>query len=167
MGTLTLDDIQIGERRTEYVDRLIQRHHYLDTVPTAPCIYRYLITGGLEHGVIGAAMWGKPVARQEDQEDTLELLRFWTEDYTPKNAESYALSRMIRDIKAKGTHSRLIAYASTGQGHDGGIYKATNWTEIGRTRAYADGDGWENRDGRTSDDPAAKIKFEYMLDPND
>ena len=162
MAELALSDIQVGELRSEYVDRLIQEHHYLDTVPSPPCIYRYLITGGIMHGVVGAAMWGKPIARMEDQEDTLELLRFWTEDYTPKNTESYALARMIDDIDSKGTHSRLIAYASTGQGHGGTIYKATNWTDAG-VRETTSGDGWENRDGRTTDDPSAKRKFVYQL----
>jgi hypothetical protein len=162
MADLLLDDIHIGEHRSEYVDRLIQEHHYLDTVPSAPCIYRYLITAGIQHGIVGAAMWGKPVARMEDQTDTLELLRFWTEDYTPKNTESYALSRMIRDIDQKATHSRLIAYASTGQNHDGGIYKATNWEDAG-VRETTSGDGWENRDGRTTDDASEKRKFVYHL----
>jgi hypothetical protein len=160
---LSLDDITIAERRTEYVDRLIQRNHYLDTIPSAPCIYRYVISAGIEHGIIGAAMWGKPVARMEDQEDTLELLRFWTEDYTPKNTESYAIGAMIRDLKEKDTHSRLIAYASTGEEHDGGIYKATNWSDCG-VRETATGDGWENRSGRTTDDASPKRKFEYLLE---
>jgi len=164
MRDLELDDICIGEHKSEYVDRLIAQHHYLDTVPSPPTIYRYLITGGMKHGIVGAAMWGKPLARMEDQENTLELLRFWTEDYTPKNTESYAIGAMIRDIKQKGTHERLIAYASTGEEHDGGIYKATNWEEIGKTKARADGGGWENRNGRTTDDTSSKIKFEYTLE---
>jgi len=160
--TLSIDDIQVAERKSEYVDRLIQEHHYLDTIPTAPAIYRYLITGGMQHGIIGAAMWGKPVARMEDQEDTLELLRFWTEDYTPANTESKALGAMIRDIERKGTHERLIAYASTGEGHEGTIYKATNWENAG-VRETSSGDGWANRDGRSNDDPSPKRKFEYQL----
>jgi len=161
--SLTIDDITVGELRSEYVDRLVQKHHYLDRVPTAPTIYRYLITGGLQYGIVGAAMWGKPIAREEDQETTLELLRFWTEDYTPHNAESKALGEMIRDIDSKSTHKRLIAYASTGQDHDGTIYKATNWTDLG-VREYDRKDGWANRDGRAAGDQSNKRKFEYLLD---
>lgn len=160
---LTLDDIRVAQVHTEYIDREIQRHHYLDGRPSPQTIYRYIITGGIRWGIVGGAMWGKPVARMEDQDNTLELLRFWTEDYTPKNTESYAIGDMIRDIKEKATHNRLIAYASTGEKHDGGIYKATNWTDLGVRRTNT-GDGWKTRPTRSNDDPSPKRKFEYLLE---
>ena len=160
---LTLDDIVVAEHPRETVDEYLCSNHYLDGQPSPQTIYRYIITGGIRYGWIGGAMWGKPVARNEDQTDTLELLRFWTEDWTPKNTESYALSRMIRDIDKKGTHSRLIAYASTGQDHEGGIYKATNWEDAG-VRKTNSGDGWGTRENRSNDDTSAKRKFEYLLE---
>lgn len=159
---LALDDITVAEVPRLEVDRFVCSNHYLEGQPSPQTIYRYVVSGGLRWGWVGGAMWGKPVARMEDQENTLELLRFWTMDATPKNTESYAISRMIRDIEAKGTHDRLIAYASTGQDHDGGIYKATNWEDCG-VRETNTGDGWGNRDNRANDDPSAKRKFEYLL----
>jgi len=159
---LRLDDITVAERPKEDVDNYVCENHYLEGRPSPQTVYRYVISGGPFYGWIGGAMWGKPVARMEDQTDTLELLRFYTEDFTPKNTESYALSRMMRDIDRKGTHSRLIAYASTGQNHDGGIYKATNWSDAGE-RETNTGDGWGTRDNRSNDDPSAKRKFEYVL----
>lgn len=162
MSNLTLDDITVSERRKTDVDRFVCRNHYLDGQPTPQTVYRYVVSGGLMHGWVGGAMWGKPVARMEDQEDTLELLRFWTADRTPKNTESYSLSWMMRDIDDKDTHSRLIAYASTGQEHDGGIYKATNWTDCG-VRETNTGSGWDSRSNRCNDDTSKKRKFEYLL----
>jgi hypothetical protein len=159
---MQLDDVVVAQVHTEYIDREIQRHHYLDTRPSPQTIYRYVVSGGIRHGIVGGAMWGKPIARMEDQENTLELLRFWTEDYTPKNTESYALSRMIRDIEKMDTHNRLIAYASTGQDHDGGIYRATNWNDLG-VRKTTSGTGWENRSERKTADDSKKRKFEYTL----
>lgn len=158
-GGLTLSDVSVAEVHTQYVDREIHRNHYLDTIP-AGARARYLVSAGLRYGVIGAAMWGRPVARREDQERTLELTRFWTEDYTPKNTESYALSRMVRRLRNDGRFDRLIAYASTGQGHEGGIYKATNWIDLGIRDTHG-GDGWENRRGRTNGDDSPKRKFLY------
>jgi len=163
LDKLTLEDITVAEHPHETVDRFVCENHYLAGQPTPQTIYRYVISGGLRWGWVGGALWGKPVARHEDQTDTLELLRFWTMDDTPKNTESYALGRMIRDIDQKGTHSRLIAYASTGQDHDGTIYQATNWEDCG-VRETNTGDGWGNRAGRANDDPSAKRKFEYLLD---
>lgn len=159
---LTLGDLQVCELRSESVDRFVCENHYLDGRPSPQTIYRYAISGGVMWGWVGGAMWGKPVARMEDQEDTLELLRFWTVDWTPKNAESKSLAEMIRDIKRKGTHDRLIAYASTGEGHEGTIYQATNWCDCG-VRETNTGDGWGNRDGRCNDDPSPKRKFEYVF----
>ena len=108
-------------------DQIIRDNHYLQSTP-AGARHRYLITAGI-HGIVGAAMWGRPVARMEDQEYTLELTRFWTADCTPKNTESFALGYMIRDLEVKG-YDRLIAYASTGEGHEGTIYRATNWKVV-------------------------------------
>jgi len=159
---VTLNDITVSERPKEDVDKYVCNNHYLEGRPSPQTVYRYIITGGLRWGWLGGAMWGKPVARMEDQTDTLELLRFWTVDFTPKNTESYALSRMIRDIEQKDTHDRLIAYASTGQDHDGGIYKATNWDDCG-VRETNSGDGWDSRENRANDDPSSKRKFEYLL----
>ena len=104
-------------------------------------------------------MWGRPVARMEDQEKTLELTRFWTADYTPKNTESYVLGKMMRILREKG-YDRLIAYSSIGEEHEGTIYKATNWEQVKKTDRNS---SWENREGRKDRDKSSKIKFEKML----
>jgi len=144
-----------GEGAAKKVDHIIKRNHYLRSVPDAPAKHRYLITFGMK-GIVGAAVWGKPVARMEDQENTVELLRFWTADSTPKNTESKALGKMMRDMENLG-YERVIAYASTGQGHEGTIYRATNWKEVNRTKRTQT---WENRAGRNDRDKTSKIKFE-------
>jgi hypothetical protein len=153
-----LDSLKVaeisGEGARKKVDHIIERNHYLQSVPFVPTKHRYLITFGLK-GVVGAAAWGKPVARMEDQEDTVELLRFWTADSTPKNTESKALGYMMRDMKDKG-YERLIAYASEGENHEGTIYRATNWEIEKRTNRSGT---WENRSGRNDRDKADKIKF--------
>jgi len=159
---MKLDELRVvevsGQGSSKKVDHIIEKNHYLRSVPDAPAKHRYLITFGLK-GIAGAAVWGKPVARMEDQENTVELLRFWTADSTPKNTESKALGKMMRDMKEKG-YERLIAYASTGQEHEGTIYKATNWKEVNRTDRTQT---WENRNGRNDRDKTSKIKFEKKL----
>jgi hypothetical protein len=104
---MDLDKLKVGEisgkGASKMVDPIIEKNHYLRSVPDAPAKHRYLITFGLT-GIVGAAVWGKPVARMEDQEDTIELLRFWTADNTPKNTESKALGKMMRDMKGLCTN---------------------------------------------------------------
>ena len=159
---MNLDNLRVkeysGKGSSYKVDGIIKKNHYLHSVPDAPAKHRYLITFGLK-GIVGAAVWGKPIARNEDQEKTIELLRFWTSNKTPKNTESKALGKMMRDMKNKG-YERCIAYSSTGQKHDGTIYKATNWKEISRTGKSK---GWTNRPNRKDRDTSSKIKFEKIF----
>lgn len=153
-----LEELRAKEIHSTEADDIIKNNHYLESTP-AGAKHRYLIVAPMK-GVFGAAMWGRPVARHEDQEDTLELTRFWTSDVTPKNTESKVLGEMMRDLKEKG-YDRLIAYASTGQGHEGTIYQATNWEKVKETR---EGDSWKSHgDDRKERDLSKKVKYEYEL----
>lgn len=152
-------DVKVTEVRDESVDRFLKRKHYLESVP-AGAKHRFKFSLPARIDFLGAAMWGRPVARLEDQENTLELTRFWTSDYTPKNTESYVLGKMMRILRKKG-YDRLIAYSSVGEEHDGTIYKATNWNKIKETVRSSN---WENRQGRKDKDRSPKIKFEKELE---
>lgn len=150
-----------GQGASKKVDHIIEKNHYLGSVNSVITKHRYLITVPLR-GVVGAVAWAKPVARQEDQKNTLELHRFWTSDVLPKNSESYVLGYMMRDLE-QYEYDRLISYTSTGQDHEGIIYKATNWKEKTVTRDYSEEEGWESRKGRENRDSSKKIKFEKKL----
>lgn len=154
---LSLSDLHVGQVHHDLPLKILRENHYTGTTPPS-AKYRYLITGGLLHGIIGAAMWGRPSSRVEDRDGQIELTRFWTEDYTPKNTESAALARMLRDMEAEG-YERCIAYASASH-HEGGIYKATNWMNLG-LRFPSD---WQNREGRRATDGSPKWKYEYVFD---
>lgn len=149
---MNLSDLSVIEVHDTRPDRLIQNHHYLQSTP-AGARHRYLISAGIRYGIVGAALWGRPVARNIDQQNHIELTRFWTHSQTPPNAESYVLSRMMDELDH---YDLLHAYASVGR-HEGTIYRATNWVNMG-LRWPAD---WSNRDGRTMRDHGVKWKFEY------
>jgi hypothetical protein len=151
-------DVKVVEVRNESVDRFLEKKHYLQSVP-AGAKHRFKFCLPVRIDFVGAAMWGRPVARMEDQKNTLELTRFWTDDYTPKNTESYVLGKMMRVLREKG-YDRLIAYSSTGEEHEGTIYKATNWEKVKETDRSS---SWENREGRKDRDKSPKIKFEKVL----
>lgn len=150
-----------GKGAAKKVDCIIRKNHYLGSINSAATKHRYLITLPMR-GIYGAVAWSKPLARMEDQENTIELHRFWTNNRTPPNTESYCLGYMMRDMEAK-EYDRLISYTSTGQGHEGTIYKATNWNTTGKTRDYSSGKGWKNRANRENRDTSQKIKFEKKL----
>ena len=151
-------DIHVSRARKETVDRYLAQKHYLGCTPAgAKFRFKFTLPGRIDF--LGAAMWGRPVARNIDQDNVLELTRFFTEEFTPKNSESYVLGCMMRFLSDKG-FDRFIAYASSKENHSGGIYKATNWNLVDDS---AGGGKWSNRDGRKDRDESSKKKFVYEV----
>lgn len=151
---LTLSDITVTEVHDHRVDRLLEQNHYLGAAPDPPTTNRFIVTGGLYHGEVGAAMWGRPSARGDNQRHR-ELRRFWTADRTPKNTESYVLAQMMKRVLEDA--DVLISFASLGR-HFGGIYKATNWVNMGLRFPTST---WATRENRRAQDHGAKFRYEY------
>lgn len=99
-------------------------------------------------------MWGRPTARGDNQNHR-ELRRFWTADRTPKNTESYVLAQMMKRVLEDT--DVLISFASLGR-HFGGIYKATNWVNMGLRLPTST---WATRENRRAQDHGAKFRYEY------
>ena len=86
--------------------------------------------------LIGCAVYGFPVGARAStsvceglsKDNILELTRLFVHDGYGSNIESNALSKTFQWIKGNDTDIKvLLSYADNGQGHLGGIYKATNW----------------------------------------
>lgn len=90
---------------------------------------------------MGALLWLPPtkVAAQSVDpfrwRDVLALSRMAVHPSVPKNACSFLLARAIADIKRDRRWVWLLTYADESQGHEGGVYRASNWTYVGRTKA--------------------------------
>jgi len=112
-------------RRISYKSarRIIELNHYLHYAPPG-C--KFCLGVYFESELVGVMIWGHPIARMEDQDNTLELTRMFLFD-SPKNSESRALSLAEKWIKNNRVERRLIAYSDTSEGHNGTIYKAANW----------------------------------------
>lgn len=107
---------------------------------------------------IAAAMWGRPVARHENQVETLELTRLAHSPAVPRNFGTWALGRMRKWIRVQMPEiNRLISYHDT-EAHHGTIYKADNWRPVytEQTKSAT----WLNRSGRTSVGVETKTKWE-------
>ena len=74
-----------------------------------------------------------------------ELHRLAIIDDTPKNTESWFISRCLKLIRDDRPDLwALVSFADTTQGHNGGIYRATNALHCGMTapaRFYLDSEG--------------------------
>lgn len=54
-------------------------------------------------------------------------------DKSPPNSESYFLGQVIKWIKSKTEYEYVLSYSDKTVGHQGIIYKATNFVQIGET----------------------------------
>lgn len=139
--------------------RFISQYHYLGYAPPG-C--RFALGVFVGRTLVGVMIFGRPVARLEDQDTTLELTRMALIPNTPKNSCSKALSLAEKWIKQNHPEfTRLIAYSDTEQEHKGTIYKAANWKETGKTQGHSWSCPSRRRDrGQIGGD---KLKFERVF----
>ena len=88
--------------------------------------------------LIGAMIYGKPAMNnqatkynKENPDKVMELRRLCCIDDTPKNTESYFIGKTLKWLKKHTEIQTIISYADITQGHEGTIYKATNFNHIG------------------------------------
>ncbi len=121
---------------------LYRKHHYLGD---KGFLHQYTY-GGLWHGeVICAITYGIPNAHsinglydKHNQHGVLEITRLVCDPRCPKNTPSRMIAITTRLLKKIYPLKLLISYADTAQGHDGGIYKASNFRAHGLTAKKTD-----------------------------
>ena len=63
-----------------------------------------------------------------------ELARLWIDDVVPTNGESWLIARAVRHVRDEHPEVKALAsYADPSIGHQGTIYRASNWTYDGMT----------------------------------
>jgi hypothetical protein len=135
--------MRIEATKSIELDKWIADRHYLKSTPAGARLRIWIL--GDSGNRIGAMMWGRPNARQLDQE-------------TEPHAESKALAMARKYIRKHLPQIKgLLAYSSTGQGHEGTIYQADNWFMLGKTSKRKI--GWSNRENRDQKDGSQKIRW--------
>lgn len=92
-----------------------------------------------EDALIGVCIYGKPaspalckgVAGKEESSRVIELTRLFIEDITPKNTESWFVSRTFKLLKQITDKDIIVSYADTSVGHRGTVYKALSFLYTG------------------------------------
>jgi|SRR5688572_31149138 len=90
------------------------------------------LIGAMIYGKIGMAEVWKKYADKEY--DIIELKRLCCIDSTPKNTESYFIGKTLRWLNKNTNIKTVISYADSNFGHEGTIYKASNFAYKGMTR---------------------------------
>jgi hypothetical protein len=114
-----------------------------------------------EGAVYGLATWGRPVARLEDQETTLQLTRIVYARNAPAKVE-VRFVRLCEDlIRAnKPEIRRLITYRDY-RAESGAVFEELGWHKIILPIETAT---WINRPNRKGNQRAAKVKYILILD---
>lgn len=121
----------------------LRRWHYSDYVNIQAkhtfCLFRSGKFGIPE--MIGVCIYTRPAGPSAGQtyypnepDKVLELRRLCLVDDTPKNAESFFVSRTIKWLKRNTDWKFIISYADAEQGHTGVIYRASNFKYLGETK---------------------------------
>jgi hypothetical protein len=122
--------------------------------------------------LVGAALYGLPAMTNQasawnpsNPSVVLELRRLCCIDDTPKNAESFFISRTLKWLRKHTDTELIISYADTNHGHDGTIYKASNFKYEGITASgvvlMVDGKQYHDRTLRNPKPYAKKIRERY------
>jgi len=126
------------------VRKFLKRWHYSDYVNIQAKHTFYLFREG-NFGIpemVGVCVYTRPAGPTAGQsyypeapDKVLELRRLCLIDETPKNAESFFVSRSIKWLKGNTDWEFILSYADMEQGHSGIIYRASNFEYIGVTGA--------------------------------
>lgn len=96
-------------------------------------LYNEEIIGGMIYG--GLAMVNQYKKYCNKESDIVELRRLCCIDDTPKNTESYFIGSTLRWLKKNSGIRLILSYADPNYGHEGTIYKASNFKFVGKTQA--------------------------------
>ena len=114
----------------------IETWHYSGSINGCMTDYCYALydEGGEMKGAMffGRMAMANQYKRFADIEaDVIELRRLCCVDDTPRNAESFFIGRALRLLKREWQGKTVVSYADKEYGHQGIIYKASNFKHVG------------------------------------
>lgn len=176
---------------TKVAKAYIHKNHYSGGSHNGPSPCYGLFDG---NNLIGCLMFATPCSEAvrtsvfgvEHKDSIVELHRLHILDITPRNTESWFISRCLRLLKTDRPHTRaILSFADPTQGHQGVIYQASNFIQCGTsspTTFYLDQQGRlrhprqngvniskeeATKRGWTVSKRMGKIRYLYVLDPRD
>jgi hypothetical protein len=127
-------EIKIFECPVSDIRKFIETNHYSKNINGVKISVCFKLLHGEE--LIGAALFGEMSTTAwkrfgTSEKDVLELRRLVLVDDTPRNTESWFLSRILKLLRASTKYKICVSYADPNHGHTGIIYKATNFVFMG------------------------------------
>ena len=82
--------------------------------------------------LVGGAVLGLPRHRSK-YESAIDIRRMACLDNAPKNSESYFIGQIKRWVRDNTKYQSILSYSDATVGHQGTIYKASGFSNIGET----------------------------------
>jgi len=114
---------------TNEIKEFVKKNHYSGKCRSLLQKYIFKLED-VSGKLTGVCIYGLPVsvnARGKYGENILELRKLCLIDDTPKNTESFFIGKTLRYLKKNTEYDRIISYADPNMGHEGTIYKASNF----------------------------------------
>ena len=148
-----------------HIKDFIESNHYSKSINGCISDYCFALYDG--ETMIGAMFYGRMAMRNQwkrfsDKESNVtELRRLCCIDETPKNTESFFIGKTLRWLKKNTDIKIVVSYADKEYGHDGVIYKASNFEYLGlKPGAKVI---WHN--GKKYHDKTIRTKYKGQLKP--
>ena len=144
--------------------------HYAGGIQHRQCFALYSPDGkfGLPR-MIGCMIYGQPAMSNtaakyhpDNPDRCWELRRLCCIDDIPKNTESFFIGKTLKWLKQNTDAEVIISYSDLQQGHEGVVYKASNFINMGQTPSgqalMVDGKQYHDRTIRNKRPYARAIK---------
>lgn len=131
--------------------QMVSRYHYAKTGSNTATFRHGLFLKSEPERCLGIAWWIPPTKSAalanypENWKAVLVLSRLVVHPDVPQNAASFLIMASVALIRKDLRWEYLLTYADEWQKHSGAIYKATNWTPLGKTAPEAT---WVDSEGR-------------------
>ena len=135
--TANVKDFIVKPSNLQVTRDFIEKWHYSQNVNGLTIsqifglFYEKNLIGAMIYGSLAMANTWKKYAKEESK--VVELKRLCCIDKTPKNTESYFIGKTLRWMKQHSGFDLVVSYADTFYGHEGTIYKASNFKHCGMT----------------------------------
>ncbi len=128
--------LQLKNCSNPKVKDFVLKNHYSGSLPRGSKFVFVLI---LKNKIKGVAAFGTPVGNRCQKYSTgkgevVELKRFCLAPGAPKNTASWMIAKCIKVLKGYKTVDTILSYADPEAGHEGVIYKASNFRYLGQSK---------------------------------
>ncbi len=163
---MSLRDWTVQRVSRQDVSAFIESNHYSGNINGCISDFCYALydtigemKGALFYGRMAMANQWKRFSDNPD--NVIELRRLCCVDDTPKNTESYFIGRSLKLLESDWMKGIVVSYADKEYGHNGTIYKASNFTMVGEVA----GAKVIIYNGKQYHDKAIRTKYKGQLKP--